>query len=1434
MAFGRQVQYRELADFLQHVGKDPSRLVFEDELTGINNRRFLLSYFEQKVNWSSGEDFPISLLILDLDEFKQVNDRYGHDAGDQVLIWLARLLEESVGDTGFPIRYGGDEFMLVLPGLHRNRAQQLAYGLLQKTQDRPFMQRELGTALAITMSIGVASAPEDATSSTGLFQAADAALYHAKRSGRDQVASAWEIDLEDVFEKTALHKLEAIGLTGRQRELAKVSECLEGFAQGADQFMVVAGTPGMGKTTFLETIHHQLSGEGRFKIVHVSGVQQEAYRPYYLAVHILMVLLHDLGEEAEEILASLTPPETAYLAHVLPQIAEEEAGSADLDESVLREGIFAVLVQLIPRLVGEKPLVLLLDDLQFSDEATLLVLRAIVTRDELNLFVCGTSLDLAGERETQPLERFLAASQRELGIHRIQLRPLSSHDIKSYLQNTFPGLKMPENFEQDLADITQGNPLFMGEIIRKLVSEQKLTFFGQEWVILQLDEGYLPRSLEEIVQQKISDLDVEGRQLLEQASTFGEEVSLSVLSGSSEVEETKVLEFLDRAEALGLVRLGFQVNDEILHFLGKQVLEICYESIEEERRQEFHERVGVFQEALHEKRLLPSASLLAYHFKRSANQEKARQYEHMQLTYSNTVFNAGEAVTYTGEPVEGEPETGEPLDEEALRSMPDLIRTLLTTVRSIQLYPAESDAVANSRRRAGDAIRKILERSGELNFSLTHRVLQTNGEELDTTTFKTLANSLVELLTQCDLRTLVFLPEVTDSELGTLLTTMANLKREQIEPGFWRRFSREQELSHIGLRQVRYSAVRGEATDRESAAELTRATEQALDAEDIRDIPAILRAFLGAAMNIKLYPLGSRRIAESIDEFHRSVQGILTRRLMLSFAAIDEGLLANGVKVNIADFETLARSFLDLAGSVELRSFAMSADLDRSELETFFRELRNLPASGTEPEFWATFNAEKGLKTLAINQRHYALRIGHGVVVAAATELADDTEDGAEFMPAGPHEGPEGASIPGLEADSGVGVGDEAAEEPIEGAPDVPRDAISRFGKDLLVQGDHEVFRQLLRRVFEDYPRLEPAERKKLIRSCATVRDDLILALQHKFADLAVDCLISALADEDDPTILADIADLLHRLAEGAVNFSDHQASSRIFTALTSRRRALAESEDEDERRRAPSLDRTLSQSLQDLLIQDLRSGETSRQEGAACILGSLGSGSIPLLIESIKQEKDLRVRRLSAGILADMGPGAIRAIKRSLTLEVIVEQRFHILEVIDTITLDLRDELTYCLGDTNPKIRRAAFRLAERVGDDDLIEVLIPFVRDEDTNVAKGTIRSLVKLRTPTAVAAVVSILDSTKEPELAVACCQALGQIANPAGIEALRNVVSPKGFFGFGKGWTGQVRATAVLALRQIEDPRVAGILDQLAKDKDPIIRQLAHSGNSEDSS
>ena len=123
------------------------------------------------------------------------------------------------------------------------------------------------------------------------------------------------------------------------------------------------------------------------------------------------------------------------------------------------------------------------------------------------------------------------------------------------------------------------------------------------------------------------------------------------------------------------------------------------------------------------------------------------------------------------------------------------------------------------------------------------------------------------------------------------------------------------------------------------------------------------------------------------------------------------------------------------------------------------------------------------------------------------------------------------------------------------------------------------------------------------------------------------------------------------------------------------------------------------------LLMEELQSKEPARQEQVAQVLESMGQPSIPILMEVIKQEKDFRTRQLAAGLLGKMGREAAEQIKREVVLEVTAEQRFRILEVIDVVTRDLRTELAFCLSDVNPKVRRAAFRLSERLADKQVLK---------------------------------------------------------------------------------------------------------------------------------
>ncbi len=379
------------------------------------------------------------------------------------------------------------------------------------------------------------------------------------------------------------------------------------------QFIIVEAAAGMGKTTFLDTVQQNLAGSEDHVLVRTAGDPAEGFQPYYLTTRILATLLNKREDRGESLFRTLGPKEVGYLRHVLPQLPQPDSEPTHEDERTRREGIFAALARFIPRALDNRPLILLLDDLAMSDEATLLLFRWLALSGTLPILLCGTSMEIVtlGKDEASPLRRFYSAYCDEIEIQTIQLRPLAPREIAEFLRGAFPGLNLSESFTTELERLTQGNPLFLTEIARKLVANQKITLVGRQWVLQSLAADYLPRSLEEIVLEKISALNESDREFLARASTLGEDVSVSVLTGSSREQETAVQEFVDRAAALGLVKLDFQLNDESMRFLGKRVLEISYGAIESEKRKNLHENDGEYQEGFAENNLLSSASLLA-------------------------------------------------------------------------------------------------------------------------------------------------------------------------------------------------------------------------------------------------------------------------------------------------------------------------------------------------------------------------------------------------------------------------------------------------------------------------------------------------------------------------------------------------------------------------------------------------------------------------------------------------------------------------------------------------------------------------------------------------------------------------------------------------------------------------------------------------------
>jgi len=158
-----------------------------DGLTGLHNRRFLDQRLEEELNRSSRQKLEFSVLLLDIDHFKDYNDQCGHLAGDKALKKLSHLLRRSAREMDSVTRYGGEEFCVLLPETSREPARMVAERIRHGIEREPFYQEELLPGGRLTVSIGIACYPTDGDNAEALLDAADRALYQAKDNGRNRV-----------------------------------------------------------------------------------------------------------------------------------------------------------------------------------------------------------------------------------------------------------------------------------------------------------------------------------------------------------------------------------------------------------------------------------------------------------------------------------------------------------------------------------------------------------------------------------------------------------------------------------------------------------------------------------------------------------------------------------------------------------------------------------------------------------------------------------------------------------------------------------------------------------------------------------------------------------------------------------------------------------------------------------------------------------------------------------------------------------------------------------------------------------------------------------------------------------------------------------------------------------------------------------------------
>jgi two-component system cell cycle response regulator len=184
-----QLRKKRYQDRLRRNVQLSLEMAITDQLTGLHNRRYMTSHLDNLMNQAAKTGKPLAFVIMDIDHFKAVNDGNGHDIGDEVLREFAKRLGANIRGIDLACRYGGEEFVVVMPETDATFAYAVAERLRKSIETTPIEISRAPGKLAITISIGIAASEGEGDTAEALLRRADQALYSAKRNGRNRVVA---------------------------------------------------------------------------------------------------------------------------------------------------------------------------------------------------------------------------------------------------------------------------------------------------------------------------------------------------------------------------------------------------------------------------------------------------------------------------------------------------------------------------------------------------------------------------------------------------------------------------------------------------------------------------------------------------------------------------------------------------------------------------------------------------------------------------------------------------------------------------------------------------------------------------------------------------------------------------------------------------------------------------------------------------------------------------------------------------------------------------------------------------------------------------------------------------------------------------------------------------------------------------------------------
>lgn len=711
-----------ISELLKVSNEELVALAWTDELTQLYNRRFFSRLFSQLAESCQQNKEPLSLILIDVDKFKSINDTYGHLVGDEVLKNTGELLATVAGREYYPIRYAGDEFLILLPKANKEEAFRLGLKLIDKAREYKFSAKP---EIKVTLSAGLASYPTDTSDPLELLEKADRALYQSKNEGRNRISPYKKIEMPEVIDTPAK-------LINREEEKNLIFEALNDIEGGEGRVIFLSSPHGFGKSRLLE---ETLKESKKHDYINLFAQAEES--AFLVPFYAFRESFDRLTKEEKEL-----PEEVKKVAFSLSYLSLQKAEPEQVSEREVLEALLS--------LANIKPTVVIFDDIQHLDsQSRSLILNLLPSISKLPIFILG-AFDIEEAKEKVEITSFIN-SAAELGVKILPLTPLSLEQTTTYLEELFPKNLFQKNFVQGIHKASRGSPLFLEELVKLMVKDQIIYFFEGGWRAKEFDPSSIALSFKEIVKRRLAGLDRETQEVLAEASSLGLKVDIPLFSKLTNKNESELWDSIEKLRREGIVKETSK--GEAISLKSDLWREELQDALPENLRTGFHKKMGESFEAAFPEKVRALAPILFYHFQQANIAEKMAHYQAL-LT-----------------PVPKE----KPLSEEEKGKAFDFLRSFRAALTNIQLYPEGSSLIEQSIEIAHQALKQLLSSNPQLTFSETEKRLLINGEHVETKG-KTFLQSFLDLLISFNIKSLSFSPEVRPEDLKKLATLLTGEK----------------------------------------------------------------------------------------------------------------------------------------------------------------------------------------------------------------------------------------------------------------------------------------------------------------------------------------------------------------------------------------------------------------------------------------------------------------------------------------------------------------------------------------------------------------------------------------------------------------------------------------------------------------------------------